>query len=150
MVTNRSGSLFKFHLTEIFLDILNYVTKSTHCYLNLLYPIHGANYKMYIEKNRVGAKRGAIFPGVDQNLTWQITYPKIALTCIVSSIENKAKSICLYFRSKIAPRNFPLVGRKRILYISCPKRNFCGYNRGSRLTLRINTINLRHYFKYQK
>jgi hypothetical protein len=77
MVTNRSGSLFKFHLTEIFifLDILNYVTKSTHCYLNLLYPIHGANYKMYIEKNRVGAKRGAIFPGVDQNLTWQITIP---------------------------------------------------------------------------
>jgi hypothetical protein len=37
----------------------------------------------------VGAKRGAIFPGVEQNLTWQITYPKIASTCIFSSIENK-------------------------------------------------------------
>jgi len=33
---------------------------------------------------------------MDQNLTWQITYIKIASMCIFASIENKTKSKCYY------------------------------------------------------
>jgi len=56
------------------------------------------------------------------------------------------QNVTIYNR-KFHHKTFLLSVEKQILYNPCPNRAFCGFNHSSRLALRLNTINLRHYFQ---